>query len=71
MKEQELDNYITPRQEVKKIWNLSQVVVVSIEIGALGVTMKRLKNLLKKFDVRTSIEVLQKVALLRTTQIER
>ena len=71
MKEQELDNYITPRQEVKRIWNLSQVVVVSIEIGALGVTMKRLKNLLKKFDVRTSIEVLQKVALLRTTQIER
>ena len=40
-------------------------------IGALGLKMKRLKNWLKKFDVRTSIEVLQKVALLRTTQIER
>ena len=71
MKEQELDNYSTPRREVKKIWNLSKVVVVPNVIGALGVKMKRLKNWLKKFDVRTSIEVLQKVALLRTTQIER
>ena len=71
MKEQELDNYSTPRREVKKIWNLSKVVVVQNVIGALGVKMKRLKNWLKKFDVRTSIEVLQKVALLRTTQIER
>ena len=71
MKEQELDNYSTPRREVKKIWNLSQVVVVPVVIGALGVAMKRLKNWLKKFDVRTSIEVLQRVGLLRTTQFER
>ena len=72
LKEQEkVDNYTELRREVKKIWNLSQVVVVPVVIGALGVAMKRLKNWLKKFDVRTSIEVLQRVGLLRTTQFER
>ena len=45
LKEQEkIDNYTELRQEVKKIWNLSQVVVVPVVIGALGVTSKRLKN---------------------------
>ena len=45
LKEQEkIDNYTALRQEVKKIWNLSQVVVVPVVIGALGVTSKRLKD---------------------------
>ena len=44
-KEQEkIDNYSELRQEVKKIWNLSQVVVVPVVVGALGVTSKRLKD---------------------------
>ena len=43
MKEQEnIDNYSKLRQEVEKIWNLSQVVVVPIAIRALGVTSKKL-----------------------------
>ena len=43
LKEQEkIDNYSELRQEVKKIWNLSQVVVVPIVIRALGVTSKKL-----------------------------
>ena len=43
LKEQEnIDNYSKLRQEVKKIWHLSQVVVVPIVIRALGVTSKKL-----------------------------
>ena len=56
---------------MKKIWNLSQVAVVPVVIGALGVTSKRLKDWLKKLDVRSSIELLQKAALLGTTKIVR
>ena len=45
LKEQKkVDNYHELRQEVKKIWNLSQVAVVSVVIGAVGVTSKRLKE---------------------------
>ena len=45
LKEQEkIDNYSKLRREVKKIWNLSQVVVVPVVIRALGLTSKRLKD---------------------------
>ena len=42
LKEQEkIDNYTELRLEVKKIWNLSQAVVIPVVIGALGVTSQR------------------------------
>ena len=57
LKEQEkIDNYTELRQEVKKIWNLSQVVVVPVVIGALGVTSKRLKDWLEKLNIKSSIK---------------
>ena len=59
LKEQEkIDNHNELKREVKKIWNLSQVVVVPVLIGALGVISKRLKDWLKKLDVKSSIEFL-------------
>ena len=60
LKEQEkVDNYTELRREVKKIWNLSQAVVVPVVIGALGVTSKRLKDWLKKLSVKSSIGLLE------------
>ena len=60
LNEQErIDNYSKLRREVKKIWNLSQAVDVPLVTVALGVTSKRLKDWLKKLDVKSSIEVLQ------------
>ena len=67
LKEQEkMDNYTKLRQEVKKIWNFFQVVVAAVVIGALGVTSRRLKDRLRKLNIKISIELLQKVALLGT-----
>ena len=70
-KQENIDNYSELRRELKKIWNLSQVVVVPVVIGAPGVTSKRLKDWLKKLDVKSSIELLQKAALLGTAKIIR
>ena len=72
LKEQEkIDIYSELRQEEKNISNLSQVVVVSVVIGALGVTSKRLKDWLEKLNVKSSIDLLQKAALLGTARIVR
>ena len=72
LKEQEnIDNYSELRQEVKKIWNLSQVVVVPVVTGALRVTSKRLKDWLEKLKVKSSIELFQKAVLLETAKIVR
>ena len=56
---------------MKRIWNLSQVVVVLVVIGALGVTSKRLKDWLQKLNIKSSIELLQKEVLLGTAKIVR
>ena len=64
-------NYSELRQELKKIQNLSQVVIVPVVIGALGVTLKRLKDWLKKLDVKSTIEIFQKAALVGTAKIVR
>ena len=64
-----VDNYSELRWEVKKIWNLSQVVVVPVVIGPLGV--KRLKDWLKMLDLKSSIELLRKTALLGIAKIVR
>ena len=65
LKEQEkAGNHSNLRQKIKKIWDLSQVAVVPVVIGALAVTSKRLKYWLRKF-----IELWQKAALLGTAKI--
>ena len=72
LKEQEkIENYSELRRELKKIWNLSQVVFVPVVIGSVGVTLERLKGCLKKLDIKSSIELLQKAALLGTARIVR
>ena len=72
MKEQEkIENYSELKREVKKIWNMSQVGVVPIVVGALGVTSKKLNDWLKKQGVKSSTELLQKAALLETARIIR
>ena len=69
--QEKLDNYNELRQEVRMTWNLSQVVVVPVVIGALGVTSKRLKDWLEKLNIKSSIELLQKAALLGTAKFVR
>ena len=72
LKEQEkIDNYSELSQEVKKTWNLSQIVVVPVVIGTLGMTSKRLKDFLEKLNINSTIELLQKVVLLGTAKIVR
>ena len=70
-KQEKIVSYSELRREVKKIWNLSQAGVVPVVIGALRVTSKSLKDLLKKLDVKSSRELLQKAALLETAKIVR
>ena len=54
LKEREkIDNNTVFRQEVKKIWNLSQVVVIPVVIGTLAVTSKRLKDWLEKLNIKS------------------
>ena len=69
--QKKIDNDSNLKQKVKKIWSVSQVVAVKVAIGSLGVTLKIFKVWLKKLDVRSTIELLKKVTLLRTLKTAR
>ena len=67
LEQEKVKNYSELMREIKKIWNLSQAVVIPVVIGVLEVTSKRLKDWLKK----SNIELLQKAALFGTAKIVR
>ena len=56
---------------MKKIGNFCPVAVVPVVTEALGETSKRLKDWLKKVNVKSSIGIVQKAALLGTAKIVR
>ena len=56
---------------MKNIGNFCPVAVVPVVTGALGETSKRLKDWLKKVNVKSSIGIVQKAALLGTAKIVR
>ena len=64
LEQEKVKNYSELMREIKKIWNLSQAVVIPV-------TSKRLKDWLKKLDVKSNIELLQKAALFGTAKIVR
>ena len=65
---EKIRNYSELIWAVKTIWNLSQVVVVAVVVEVVRVKSKRLQESLKKLDVKSSIELLQKTALLGTAK---
>ena len=68
LKEQEkIDNY---RELIRKVKRSETCLKLWLfQIGTLGVESKRLKDWLKRLYVKSSIELLQKAALLRTAKI--
>ena len=46
-------------------------MIVPVVIGSLGVTSKRFKDWLEKLNIKSSVELLQKAALLGTAKIVR
>ena len=71
-KEQEkIEKYGELKRELKKIWKLTNVGVVPIVVGALGIVSNNLKDWLVKMDLKCDLENLQKAALLGTAKLLR
>ena len=57
-KHQKLNNYSNLTKKVKKIWNLTQVLIAPVVTEAPGVTLKRLTDWLKMLYVKSNNEIL-------------
>ena len=68
---EKIENYSELRREVKKIWQLKEVRVIPIVIGSLGTISNKFENGLEKLNLKSSIELMQKTALLGTAKIIR
>ena len=70
-KEQEkMDRYQDMARELKRLWKVETKVIL-IVVGALGTVAKGLEKNLKNAGSNATVELLQKAALLGTSQILR
>ena len=68
---EKIENYSEQCREVKKIWQLKEVRVIPIVIGSLGTFSDNFESWLEKLNLKSSIELMQKAALLCTAKIIR
>ena len=59
------------KREIARMWNMRTVQVVPIVVGSLGSVTKSLDKWLGKLNIKISISLLQKTALLGTARILR
>ena len=67
---EKMEKYQELKREIGKIWSCRKVIVVPIDIGALGTFNKNLKTSLKKIGLDCTL-LLQKASLLGTARILR
>ena len=68
---EKIEVYQDLKREIKRLWNVREVKIVPIIIGALGTSGKNFENWLKKIEIECNTELLQKACLLGTAKILR
>ena len=65
-----MKGYSNLKRELKKIWDML-VKVIPVVVGALGTTLKKLKQRLSDIGIETRIAELQKTSILYSARILR
>ena len=68
--EKKRDNQML-REEIRCIWQVNNVKVIPVKVGALGVISDKFGRYIKKLDVKIAMKVIQKTALLGTAMLLR
>ena len=68
---EKIEMYQDLKTEIKRLWNVREVKIVLIIIGALGTIGKNFENWLKKIEIECNTELLQEACLLGTAKILR
>ena len=68
---EKIEVYQDLKREIKRLWNVREVKIVPIIIGALGTIGKNFENWLKKIEIECNMELLQKACLLGTAKMLR
>ena len=68
---EKIEKYQELKREIKRMWNIRSIKVIPVVVGALGSTLKKLKNCIEELRVVISTALLEKTALLGTARISR
>ena len=68
---EKIEKYQMLREEIRRLWQVSNVTVIPVVVGALGVISDKFERYIKKLDVKIAMEVIQKTALLGTAMLLR
>ena len=69
---EKIEKYQELKREIKRMWNIRSIKVIPVVVvGALGSTLKKLKNYIEELRVVISTALLEKTALLGTACISR
>ena len=68
---EKIEKYQELKREIKRMWNIRNIKVIPVVVGALGSTLKKLKNYIEELRVVISTALLEKTALLGTACISR
>ena len=68
---EKIDVYQDLRRELKRLWNLREVKIIQVIIGALGTIGMNHRKWLDQIEINCNTHFLQKVTLLGTTRIIR
>ena len=68
---EKIEKYQDLKREIVRLWELRTAMVVPVVIGALGSITKNFKDWMEKLNIRSTVGVVQKSALLGTARILR
>ena len=68
---EKVEKYQLLKYEIAKVWQMREVIVVPVVIGALGAVSVNFKEYMRRIGVKVRLEVIQKTALLGTATILR
>ena len=68
---EKVEKYQELRREIGRLWQLKNVKVVPVVIGALGSVTKEFDNWMEKLELPSNVGAIQKTALLGTARILR
>ena len=71
MDREKVEKYQDLKQELKRIWQSQEIVIISIIIGTLGTVSKNLEHWLRKLDIMVNFSTLQKACLLGSARVIR
>ena len=65
------EKYQDLKRELKRIWQLQEIIIIPVIIGTLGTVSKNFEKWLRKLDIMVNFSILEKAGLLGSARVIR